>query len=246
MRGEAFASGSTFLHRRDARVKCISALALSLVLALNSSLAAAIAGYLIGTILLALSRPAPLLVLKRIALANIFTVFLWITLPLTYQGDGMSGIQITTLITLKCNAILFCFLALIATSTTTTLGHALERLGIPPKLTFLLLFSYRQLFIIQKEYNRLQRAATLRGFVPGNNLRSYQTYSHLFGMTLVKSWNRAELIHQAMILRGFDGKLISLNQQNPSRTDYFFLSILLIITILLATFSLSPLLIKPL
>ena len=150
MKEESFASGNTFLHRRDARVKCIAVLALSLVLALNSSLAAAIAGCLIGTTLLALSKPAPLVVLKRIALVNIFTLFLWIALPLTYQGNSMSGIQIATLISLKCNAILFCFLALIATSTTASIGHALEKLGFSPKLTFLLLFSYRQVFIIQK------------------------------------------------------------------------------------------------
>ena len=240
MKEESFASGNTFLHRRNARVKCIAALALSMVLALNSSLAAAIAGCLIGSTLLALSKPAPIAVLKRIALVNIFTLFLWIALPLTYQGESLSGIQIATLITLKCNAILFCFLALIATSTTASIGQALEKLGIPPKLTFLLLFSYRQVFIIQKEYNRLQRAATLRGFAPGNNLHSYRTYSYLFGMTLVKSWNRAERVHQAMILRGFDGKLISLSLQNPCRADYFFLSILLGITLLLAIFSLSP------
>ncbi len=240
MKEEAFASGSTFLHRRDTRVKCIAALALSLVLALNSSLAAAIAGGLLGIILLALSQPAPLLILKRVALVNIFTLFLWITLPLTYHGESMSGIQIATLITLKCNAILFCFLALIATSTTADIGHALEKLGVPPKLTFLLLFSYRQVFIIQQEYNRLQRAASLRGFSPGNNLHSYRTYSHLFGMTLVRSWNRAERVHQAMLLRGFDGTLISLSQQNPGRADYVFLSVLLMTTLLLAIFSLSP------
>lgn len=240
MREEAFATGSTFFHKRDARVKCIAALALSLVIALNSSIPAAATGCLVTLMLLALSRPALGLTLKRIALVNIFTVFLWIALPLTYQGDSMSGIQIATLITLKCNAILFCFLALIATSTTASIGHALEKLGIPPKLTFLLLFSYRQVFIIQKEYNRLQRAATLRGFIPGNNLLTYRTYSHLFGMTLVKSWNRAERVRQAMVLRGFDGKLIPLTRQNPGRADYFFLSILLLITLLLAIFSFFP------
>lgn len=238
MTEEAFASGKTLFHKRDARVKIIAATALSLVLALNDSLPVAITGCIICTLLLLLSRPAPLLAVKRIALVNIFTLFLWLTLPLTYTGDSFSGVQIATLITLKSNAILFCFLALIATSTTVHLGHALEKLGIPKKLTFLFLFSYRQLFIIHQEYLRLQRAAKLRGFIPANSLHSYRTYSHLFGMTLVKSWNRAERVHQAMILRGFTGKLIPLQQKKPCPADYVFLSVLLVTALFLSILSL--------
>ncbi len=238
MKEDAFSRGTTLLHTRDAWIKLIAALAISLVLALTSSVNAAIAGCVVNAILLILSKPDPLLLLKRIALVNIFTLFLWISLPFTYSGDSFSSVQITTLITFKTNAILFCFLALIATSRPVDLGHALEKLGLPTKLTFLLLFSYRQLFIIQQEYQRLQQAAKLRGFIPANNLHTYHTYSHLFGMTLVKSWNRADRVHQAMILRGFNGKLIPLRQQVPCAVDYLFLSVLLLTALLLAAFSL--------
>ncbi len=237
MTEEDFSCGNTLFHKRDARVKIIAAVTLSLVLALNSSISAAFAGLLVGATMLAFSKPTVSILIKRMGLVNIFTLFLWFTLPLTYQGDSFTGVQITTLITLKTNAIFCCFLALIATSSAVSLGHGLGQLGLPAKFTFLLLFSYRQLFIIRKEYSRLQRAAQLRGFIPKNTLHTYKTYSHLFGMTLVKSWNRADCIHQAMILRGFKGKLIPLARTTLCTADYIFLALLLLISLLLTLFS---------
>jgi len=238
MNVESFANGNSLFHRRDARAKLIGAMGLSLVLALNAEMMVAVAGCAVGAVLLMLSKPDPQLFLKRIAFVNIFTVFLFITLPLTYSGDSFSGVEIATLIALKTNAIFFCFLALIASSNAASLGYALENIGLPTKLTFLFLFSYRQLFIINQEYNRLQRAAKLRGFSPRNNLHTYRTYSNLFAMTLVKSWNRADKVHQAMLLRGFSGKLIPLHQQTTGAADYILLSALLFIASVLAFFSL--------
>ena len=237
MNGESFGGGDTLFHRRDARVKVLAAFPLSLVLALTNSFSTAIAGCLFCAALLLLARPEPKLFFKRLALINIFTLFLFITLPLTYSGENGSGLAIATLICLKTNGIFFCFLALIATSNGAKIGYALESLGLPRKLTFLFLFSYRQLFIIKQEYDRLLRAARLRGFSPSNTLHTYRTYSHLFGMTLVKSWNRAERIHQAMLLRGFSGKLIPLAQQKLAFADYLFLTVLLLLTLLLILLS---------
>jgi cobalt/nickel transport system permease protein len=242
---EPFATGTTVFHRRDARVKLISAVTITLILALTSSFLMAGTGCVLTGVLLTLSRPSPRLILRRICRVNTFTLFLWLTLPLTYGGDtgltflflnlSLEGIQMTTLITLKTNGILFCLLALLATSTIASLGHGLEKLGMPRKLSFLLLFSYRQLFVIHQEYLRLQRAARLRGFIPANSLHTYRTYSHLFAMTLVKSWNRTEKVHQAMVLRGFNGTLIPLNRPQLSRNDYLFLTAMLLICFFLTT-----------
>ncbi len=248
---EPFANGVSFFHKRDPRVKIIAAASLSLVLALTSSFTTAITGFFFTALLLILSKPDFSFLLKRIMAVNIFTLFLLVTLPLTYGGDetvkflffniSTDGLRMAMLIALKTNGILFCFLALLATSSIVSLGHGMEKLGLPLKLIFLLLFSYRQLFVIFQEYQRLQRAAKLRGFVPANSLHTYQTYAYLFGMTLVKSWNRAQRVQQAMVLRGFSGRLIPLNQPKPSVIDYGFLLSLLIISLILAGFSLIPL-----
>ncbi len=244
---EPFANGVSFFHKRDPRIKIIAAASLSLVLALTSSFTTAITGFIFTALLLILSRPDFSLLVKRIMSVNVFTLFLLITLPFTYgSGETMNlgaftinldGLCLAGLITLKTNAILFCFLALLATSSIISLGHGMEKLGLPLKLIFLLLFSYRQLFVIHQEYKGLQRAAKLRGFTPVNSLHTYRTYAYLFGMTLVKSWNRAQRVQQAMVLRGFNGRLIPLNQPTPTMVDYGFLIILLIMSLILAGFS---------
>jgi cobalt/nickel transport system permease protein len=51
----------------------------------------------------------------------------------------------------------------------------------------------------------------------------------MFGMTLVRSWNRAARGHNAMLLRGFEGRLIPLEQQTVGRSDIAFLVIALTI-----------------
>jgi cobalt/nickel transport system permease protein len=244
---EPFATGSTLFHKRDPKIKIIGAAAISIVLALCTSIPVAATGCITTAILLFLSKPHFGLLSRRLLQVNIFTLFIWLTIPLTYgNGDTVhfsflniyfDGIRMATLISLKTNGILFCFLALLATSSTVSIGYGLEKLGVPRKLSFLFLFAYRQLFVIHQEYQRLQRAAKLRGFTPKNSVHTYQTYSHLFGMTLVKSWNRAERVHQAMILRGFNGRLIPLIQPKPGKADYLFLFIMLLISLFLTGLS---------
>ncbi len=233
MMDEHFSKGESLLHRRDPRVKIIAAFLFTLVVALSNHFLVAGSALILAVILLLISRLRLKEVVKRLLLVNSFTLFLWITLPLTYGGDILTsmgpvsfsreGLLLALLITLKTNAILLTLIGLISTSTVVSIGHGLEKLGLPERLCFLLLFSYRFIFVIHQEYLRLLRAAKIRNFIPGNNLHTYRTFGYLFGMTLVKSWNRSQHVHQAMMLRGFHGKLIPLQQPNLQRADYTFL-----------------------
>lgn len=245
---EPFASGDSLLHCRDARVKILAACALILVLALTESFLVAGAGLIGAGLLLLAARLQAGPVLRHLLAANLFVLFLWLTLPLTYGGASLTGmgpialssagIRLSALITLKTNAIVLTLLALLSTSSVVSLGHGLEGLKVPPKLCFMLLSTYRYIFVIHQEYQRLQRAARMRGFVPRTNLHTYRTFSHLFGMTLVKSWNRARRVHQAMTLRGFNGQLIPLRQPQLTGADYLFLAALLIFSCGLAALNL--------
>jgi cobalt/nickel transport system permease protein len=230
---EQFSQGSSFLHRRDTRVKLISAICLTLVLALCQNYRTALLGLGLGILLVCMARLETRQVFYRLLIVNSFVGFLWITLPLTYPGTTLyfigplsfssEGITLATLITIKTNAIILTLIALLATSTTAELGHSLERLGVPVKLCLLLLFSYRYIFVINQEYQRLARAARLRCFRPGTNLHTYRTFGYLFGMTLVKSCHRADRVRQAMMLRGFQGRFLCLNKSMIARSDLFFL-----------------------
>jgi cobalt/nickel transport system permease protein len=248
MMDERFASGNSLLHQRDPKVKVIVAATFITVVAISNSFMVVIMALALAFALMLLSRLEVRPVTKRLLAANSFTIFLWLTLPLTYGGVefiklgpltlSTEGVRLATLITLKTNCIVLSLIALLGTSRIASLGHALEGLHCPKSLCFLLLFSYRYIFVIYQEYQKLNRAVGLRCFVPTTNIHTYRTYGYLFGMTLVRSWNRATRVHHAMLLRGFDGRLIPLDQQIVNRNDIFFLVVALTVTIALALVSL--------
>ena len=238
MNFEQFSQGNSLLHLADARAKIISTVVLSLVIALCQNFSTALAGLLIAIFLVFAAQLSPKQILRRLLIVNSFNILLWLLLPLTYGGQpviyfagiGLSrpGLLLAVLITIKANAIILIFISLLATSTVARLGHGLQRLHLSPRLCVLLLFSYRYIAVIHLEYQRLQRAAKLRCFRPGTNLHTYKTYAHMLGMLLVKSWNRAERVQQAMSLRGFSGRFYSLHELEMNFRDYLMLTGLLL------------------
>ncbi len=237
---EQYAQGNSFLHQRDPRVKIITATIFISAVALASSYTAVLAALIFAFFLLLLSKIPLISVLKRVLLVNTFTLFLWFSLPLTFGGENtvsigsvtlsQEGILLAALITLKTNTIVLTIIALLSTSTIAELGQALDSLGFPKKLCFILLFSYRYVFVIYQEYNRLLRAAKMRCFSPKTNIHTYKTFAYLFGMTLVNSYNRSHRVHQAMLLRGFSGQFLSLHRYTITHTDFVFISISLLYT----------------
>ena len=86
---ERFAEGTTILHRMDARPKIISAMILTFPAATTNSFTVA-TGFLALSLLLAtISRLPFSSIVKRLAIVNTFTIFLLITLPLTYGGEQL-------------------------------------------------------------------------------------------------------------------------------------------------------------
>jgi len=242
MISEPFAVGDSLLHRTDPAVKIISAMLLALSIATSSSFQVAGAGLLVAACC-CYAAGLPLKPLaRRLAAVNIFTLLLWITLPLTGGGEQMvqlgslqlsaKGITLAGLITLKANAVYLLLTALLATSTIAAIGHGLERLHLPNKLTILLLTTYRYLGRIELEYKRLRRSAVLRCFHGATNLHTYRTYGYLIGMTLIRSYERSRRIHQAMIMRGFTGTFPLLIRQRTGTRDLLFLALCVGISLL--------------
>lgn len=217
---ERFAQGDSFLHRLDPRAKLAAAAALSVVLALVQGFPAAGAGLVLGCALVLVAKLDRNEVLQRLLVVNAFIAFIWLLVPLTYGGEtaislgfveiSREGVRLSALITLKSNGIVLVLMALAATSTLVDMGRAMESLGVPPRLCRLLLYTVRYLTVIENEYRRLTRAAALRGFAPRLDVHTCRTYGHMIAMTMVRSYNRAQRVQQAMLLRGFSGRFVSM------------------------------------
>lgn len=229
---EYFDQGESFLHKADPRYKLLAAVALACAVAPDRTLAAPAWGLALGAALILWARLPLLLVARRLLVVNAFTAFLWLVLPFSLPGPALftlgpltataAGVRLALCITLKTNAILCTFIALVATSSMPALGAALHALRVPASLCHLLLFTYRYIHVIGEEYLRLATAARMRGFAPRSNLRTWRTYAHMAAMVLVRSWDRAERVHQAMVLRGFTGRFHAIAPATAVRGERLF------------------------
>ena len=235
---EPFSTGNSQIHRLDPRFKVVSATIYAFVVALSNNFPVLIAALIFSFALVGVCRLDFLEVAKRVALVNGFIVFLWFVVPLTYNGQPLfylgpfevsrEGVLVSARITLKSNAILLAFIALIASNTVATLGNALGRLKVPEKIIYLLLLNYRYIFVMEEEYRRRLRSASIRGFRPSSNLHTYKTYAYLIGILFVRASDRAERVYKAMVCRGFSGRFYSLHEFSFSRLDLIWLVVMTI------------------
>jgi len=227
---EEFASGNSWVHDLDPRVKIIVTMIFSIVVALNNSIQVAAVSLILPVALAICARLNFRKLMARLGIVNGFILFLWLFLPFTTPGETVyslgplsiqwEGLYQALLITLKSNSIILMAVALLGTSQIFTLVHALSHLWVPDKLVHLFFFCFRYIHVIHEEYHRLINAMKIRGFKPKTNLHTYRAYSYLVGMLLVRSFDRSKRIMKAMKCRGFKGKFFILHHYEMKRCDY--------------------------
>jgi cobalt/nickel transport system permease protein len=234
---EQFSKGDSWIHGLDPRVKIIVAALFSVTVALSCKISVLLSSLILSILLITFSRLPIRKILYRLLFVNGFILFLWLFLPFTYSGETWfaigpltatrEGVSYAGRITIKCNAILITMIALLATTPVFVLGNAMKKICFPDKLVNLFLFTYRYIYVIFHEYRRLLNAMRIRAFRPGTNIHTYRSYAYLVGMLLVKSYDRAERIHKAMLCRGFNGTYYTLSQFSIKPEDILYLLFML-------------------
>ena len=243
---ESFAEGNSWIHGIDPRLRVIGAAAFAVVVAVSYDFTALFIALILSLCMALSARLDFRAVVQRLLAPVIFLLLLWAVLPWSYEGDALTalgpvtitrpGVTLCAQISLKTVSLMVAFMALVATMTVDTLGHTLNRLRLPDKMVHLLLITYRYLFVIEQEYQRLVRAMKIRNFHPKTNLHSYRTYAYLVGMLFVRASERARRVHSAMICRGFNGRFVSLREFPPNPLNPVFslgvtLSLVLLVTL---------------
>ena len=227
-----FIKGNSLIHRLDPRTKLIAALAASITISIANTFPALLAGLFCG-ILLATTAQLPIkATIKRLLGLNCFMLILWILVPTTTPGITAhtigwititkEGLQLAAGITLKGNAIVLIYTALLSTVEISELGHALAHLHIPNKLAHLFLFTIRYIDVIHHEYHRMAIAMKTRCFQPRMNLHTYASFGYVVAMLLTRSLDRSERIMSAMKCRGFNGKFYIFNHFKFAMRDLAF------------------------
>ncbi len=114
-------------------------------------------------------------------------------------------------------------LLLVATTPLPRLLRAAERLGAPRMVIVVVQFLYRYLFVISEQAQHMRQAARCRGELGRKRSSGWRTrfraaagaLAVLFG----RSYERASAIHQAMLARGFDGRVRPLSVPPARVTD---------------------------
>ena len=173
----------------------------------------------------------------RVAPAALFVAVFAVPLAFFPQGNaqvwqvGPATVSVPGAITalvLICKAASLVTLALVLLATapldaTLKAAHALHAPGLLIQLTLL---SYRYLFLLADELGRLRIALRVRGYRNRANHHSYRTIGAVTGALLVRGWERADRVGQAMRCRGFDGRFRSLSGFRTTAADvlaFFFI-----------------------
>ncbi len=239
---EELSGRDSLIHRLDPRVKIVLVFLFSVLVAVSDRFLVLLSALALGFCIALLARLPVKQLVGRLVPVNLFIVFLWFFLPFTFEGEPLfsvgplvgthEGVLYAARISIKSNAIMAVMIALVASTSILTLGHAMYELRIPKKLVHLFFFTYRYIHVIHQEYVRLVSAMKVRGFRPGTNMHTYKSFAHLVGMLLVRSSDRAERVYNAMLCRGFRGNLYSLS--TFSLKSYDVISLVFMLAMMLA------------
>lgn len=162
----------------------------------------------------ALSGVPPLTILRRMVVEVPFLVFA-LLMPFIAEGPrvgvlGMSlsesGLLSAWTLTAKATLGVASGLLLAATTTAPDLLKGLERLKMPQAMVQIMSFMIRYLEVIVGEFQRQQIALASRGFV-ARNPRHWPVLAKSAGALFIRSYERGERVHLAMVSRGYTGRL---------------------------------------
>lgn len=240
---DEIANNDSFIGALDPRAKIVIVFLFSILAAASFQFPVLLWLLSLGILIVVLARVPVQELLRRLLPVNLLIAFLWLFLPFTFAGEPMlslgpltvtrEGVFYATQITIKSNAMMLILIALVASTPIFSLGHAMHALGLPPKIVHLFFFTYRYIHVMYREYGRLVNSMKIRNFTPANNLHTYRTIAYLVGMLLVRSFDRAQRVHNAMLCRGFQGNLYSLSRFSLNRRDIVSLVLMVAVILLL-------------
>ncbi|MDA0178867.1 energy-coupling factor transporter transmembrane protein EcfT [Solirubrobacter phytolaccae] len=206
--------GDSAIHRLDPRAKLVGLLAVT-VIAVSSAAWPVHAACAVALLLVAAAaRIGPRVIVRRARL-----ILLPVLLVALFARTAFPPVAAKATIG-TVSAVL-----LGATTSFPDVLHALERLKVPRLLVLIAAFMYRYLFTIVDEVQRMRAALTARGYAPRHALQ-VQAIGRVATALFLRTYERAERVHLAMLARGFDERMPRLHAPAFRRADALFLTAL--------------------
>ena len=218
------------LRRLDPRWKLAAHLLGTAHVAAVRTLAPAGVGLLGALALAAVARLPWRWYLKRVAAVGVFIALFTLPLPFLLVGPGPEwavgpvtvswhGLSVALFVAGKALTVLTLMLVLLASAPLEDTLKAAHALRVPGLLIQLAVLTYRYIFVLAGELATLRVALRVRGYRNRANRHSYRTVGHVAGALLVRGYERAERVGQAMRCRGFTGRFDSLARFHTTAAD---------------------------
>jgi cobalt/nickel transport system permease protein len=211
---DTIASGDTPVHRIDARAKIIVTIVFVVtVMSFDSGRIGALVPFFLFPLIMITAGNIPFrdifirlsIALPFVVMVGIFNPFIERT-PVCIGGIYVAAGWVSFLsIIMRCSLTVAAALTVLYTTGMYRLCRGLMLMGVPGVMVLQLLFLNRYLFVLANEAGRMLRARDLRCAVerkPG-----IQEFGKLAGTLFVRTLDRAERIHTAMISRAFTGEI---------------------------------------
>jgi cobalt/nickel transport system permease protein len=176
----------------------------------------------------ALASKIPLLLLFKRALIEIPFIIFAILMPFFGTGEKfeIAGIELYregllagTSIVVKGTLGVLAAVILSTTTTAREILRGLERLKLPAVMVQIASFMLRYVNVISDEMERMKVARESRGFV-ATGIKHWKVLATSAAALFIRSYERGERVHLAMLSRGFDGNLPSLDNNKATQRQW--------------------------
>ncbi|HAC65964.1 MAG TPA: cobalt ECF transporter T component CbiQ, partial [Cyanothece sp. UBA12306] len=165
-------------------------------------------------LLILVSRVSLIKLLSRVAFEFVFVGLILLGTLFRSEGEVIwswgiisittTGVMVLGSVTLKVFLSLLALNLLILTTTIPDIFQGLLSLGTPPLLVAIMASMYRYIDVLVREFTTMKRAAMSRNLMT-NRRRTRLILGHAIGSLFIRTYERGERIHQAMLARGYQG-----------------------------------------
>lgn len=221
--------GDSRIHRLPAHVKLVGLLAfVLLVVALPRDAHVARLAMLAVALGVVVSTTVPWRhVLSRLVVETPFVVFA-LVLPFVATGPRTNlgpvtvsshGLEASIALLLTATTSVLMAIAFATTTSARDLVRALQHLRVPDRLVQILAFMVRYLGVVGSQSQRMKVARESRGFRP-RSVGSWPVIASSAGALFIRSYERGERVHLAMMSRGYTGRMPVTDPLRGDRGDW--------------------------
>lgn len=246
---EELARTRGFIQSLDPRVKLFTFLLLLVSVSLAQSIWTLVVTLLLVAILVLLSKVPPTFFLKRVVVLLPFTAIialpalfitpgdpLWQTgskIIISNQGLHTAGFMLLRVLDSICFGML-----LIMTTPWNEILFALRWFRLPSVITDILSMTYRYVFLLLHTANSAFLARRSRSLGNSSADENRRWIARTLTFTMAKSQHLSEQVYQAMLARGYQGEIHTINKLRLNKRDYVWVTctIAVVFTLIWSTY----------